>query len=427
MKILIKNAQVVNPEKTEKNDVLINNTKIEKVGKKINVKADKEIDASGKYLFPGFIDLHTHFRTPGAEEREDILSGSRAAVKGGFTTCFCMPNTDPAIDNEGIVNWLIEEARKVGLIDLYPVGTITKKREAKELSEFGALKKAGCKTLSDDGTSVKDSLLLRRAFEYAKMFDLLLVSHCEDSSLSDGGSMRESAVSSKYGIAAIPSISESLIVQRDIALAKYLDTKVHLAHISTADSVELIKRAKAQGVKVTAETCPHYFSLTLDDIVKNSFDGNFKVNPPLGDREDLKAIIKGLKEGVIDCIATDHAPHSKSEKELPFEDAPFGFIGLELAFSLVNTYLIKKGLLSVEDVAAKLAANPARIVGLKERGEVREKYLANLTIVDPDKKWTPTLENIVSKSKNTPFLNQELEGAVELTLYKGKIVYSAKI
>ena len=422
MKLLIKNASLVNADEIVEANLLIENGKISDIGKEIK-GADKEIDAKGQYVFPGFIDLHTHLRTPGREDEEDLLSGSTAAAKGGFTTIFCMPNTDPAIDNEGLAKWICEESRNIGLIDIYPVGAITMNRAGKELTEFGALKRAGCLALSDDGFPVDDTLILRRAYEYAKMFDLLIISHCEDSQLSRQGNMRESFISSKYGIAGIPDIAESLIVARDIELAKYLDARIHLAHISCARSLDIIKRAKKEGVKVTAETCPHYFTLTIDDIEQKGFPGNLKVNPPLGDKKDIVAIKKALGDGTIDCIATDHAPHSLAEKELPFEIAPFGFIGLELAFSLTNL-LVKEKILDLKDLTNKLSTQPAAIVGLDKYGKIALGYVADLVITDLEGKWKVEKENIVSKSKNTPFLGQELEGTIEHTIKKGKVIYS---
>ena len=424
MRILIKKAQIVNYNNIAEADLLIENSKIARIAKNISQKVDEEIDGKGKYVFPGFIDLHTHLRVPGREEEEDLESGSLAAAKGGFTTIFCMPNTDPPIDNEGLARWIVEESRRLGTIDIHPIGAITKGRAGRELTEFAALKKSGCLALSDDGDSVANPLVLRRAYEYAKMYGLLLISHCEDKQLANNGSMRESFISSKYGIAGVPDIAESLVVARDITLAKYLDVRIHLAHISSAKSIEIIKRAKKEGVKVTAETCPHYFSLTVNDIEKQNFPGNLKVNPPLGDEKDLKAIRKALAEGVIDCIVTDHAPHSPAEKELPFEAAPFGFIGLELAFALTNTYLVKKKVLDLREIANKLSKQPAAIIGLDNYGEIAQGCPADIVIVDLNRKWKVEEEGIVSKSKNTPFLGQELEGVIEYTLKKGKIVYT---
>jgi dihydroorotase len=422
MKILIKKGRIVNFDQVREADILIHNSRIAKIGK-IEEKVDKEINAQGRFILPGLIDIHTHLRTPGREDEEDLKSASLAAVKGGFTTIFCMPNTNPPLDNEGIVKWVVDEADRIGMVDVIPVGAITKNREGKELAEFGAMKKAGCLSLSDDGNSLEDSSLLRRALEYAKMLDLLIISHCEDSKLSYLGILRESFISSKYGVSGIPSISESIIVFRDIEIAKYLETKIHLAHISTKRSVEIIRRAKEEGVGVSCETAPHYFILTVEDIEKKNFDANWKVNPPLGEEQDIEAIRDGLRDGTIDCIATDHAPHSKGEKELPFEDAPPGFIGLELAFSLSYTHLVKGGYLDLKGLVEKMAFNPAKILGLSDKGYIKEGFYADLIIVDLNKDWRVEERDLVSKSKNTPFLGCTLDGVVEWTIHKGKVVY----
>lgn len=424
MRILIKDGTVVNAGGISRRDVLIDEERILRVAEKITDSGDKKIDAKGKYIFPGFIDMHTHLRTPGREDEEDIASGSRAAVKGGFTKILCMPNTEPPLDNETAVKWVIEQAREEGFLDVYPVGAITIARAGKQLTEFGALKRAGCLCLSDDGNSVADGLLLKGALEYAAMDELLIISHCEDKSLANQGAMRESGISSKYGIAAIPDICESLVVARDIEIAKYLNARIHLAHISTAKSVEIIKRAKQEGVRVTCETCPHYFIFTVDDIEKSKFDTNFKVNPPLGEKDDLERIRQALKEGVIDCIATDHAPHSKAEKEQPFEYAPFGFIGMETAFSAAYTYLVKTGIFDLNMISQKMACNPARILGFEKCASIEEGFESSLVVADLNSKWDVTEENIQSKSKNTPFLGRALDGVIEYTIHKGKIVYS---
>ncbi len=424
MKLLIKNSVVVNHSKKSEADILIENGLIKKIGKNIKENTSKVIDASGKYIFPGFVDMHTHLRTPGREDKETIRTGSQAAVKGGFTTVMCMPNTEPAIDNFETALSIRKEAAKVGLLDIFPIGAITKGRKGKELSEFGQLKKAGCLALSDDGDSVKDAGLLRRALEYAKLVDLLVISHCEEPTLSKDGILRESALSANWGIASIPEIAESIIVGRDIELARYLDSRIHLAHISTQRSIELIKRAKQDKIRVTVETCPHYFSLSLEDVAKD-FNANFKVNPPLGTQKDKEAICKALAEGTIDCIATDHAPHTYLEKETTLYEAEFGIIGLELAFSLALK-LVKEEVLSLEKLSEKMSYAPAKILSLPDRGEVKEGMRADLVIADLDKKWQVTAEAIKSKSKNTPFIGQALEGVVEKTIYKGKIVYSAE-
>jgi len=424
MRLLIKNATIVNPDNIFEADILMFNTRVSKVAKNINEPADRVIDAAGKHVFPGFVDLHTHLRTPGREDEEDFLTGSQAAAKGGFTKIFCMPNTTPPIDNEGLAKWIFEESQKIGIVDIYPVGAITKNRAGKELTEMGALKRVGCLSVSDDGSSLPDSLILRRALEYSKMIDILVVEHCEETALSQKGAMRESFISSEYGVGAIPDIAESLIVARDIEMAKYVGARLHLAHISSAKSLELIRRAKAEGVRVTCETCPHYFMLTTKDIEKSSFNSRFKVNPPLGDEKDMLAIRQALRDNTIDCIATDHAPHSRAEKELPFEDAPFGLIGLETAFSLTYTHLVKPGLLDLKDISRKLSSGPAGIVGLRHCGVIQEGSAGEAVIIDLNAKWRVTEEGLASKSKNTPFVGWDLDGVVEYTVHKGKVVYS---
>ncbi|MFH1768120.1 MAG: dihydroorotase [Candidatus Omnitrophota bacterium] len=426
MKILIKKGTVVNHDGAFAADVLVSGGRIVKVGDNIKESVDKEIDAQGKFIMPGFIDLHVHLRKPGREDEEDFESGSKAAAKGGFTTIFTMPNTTPCIDSEGLAKWVVEEGQKIKIADIRPVGAITREREGKELTEFAALKRAGCLSLSDDGLSIDDASLLKRALEYAKMVDILITSHCEDKNLSCGGAMRESVVSSKYGIGPIPAISESICVHRDIDLAKYVNARLHLAHISCAESVAIIRHAKETFPLLSCETAPHYFILNVDDVEKSRFNANFKVNPPLGSKEDVEAIKKALKDGVIDCIATDHAPHSAAEKEIPFEDAPFGFIGLELAFSLSYTYLVRGDILSLSGLVEKLSFNPAKIVAINDRGQIKEGLLADIVIVDLEKKWQVQEESFVSKSKNTPFLGYTIDGLVDYTIYRGEIVFERR-
>jgi len=423
MKLLIKNATLINHDATVKADILIQNAKITQVAKTIKEKADREIDAQGKYVLPGFVDMHVHLRTPGRESEEDLASGSKAAAKGGFTTIFCMPNTTPPIDNEGLAQWIREESQKGGCVDIYPVGAITKERAGKELTEFEALQRAGCRSLSDDGVSVNEASLLRRALEYARMNDLLLISHCEDEALSNEGVLRESFISSKYGMKGIPDIAESTIVFRDTEIVRYLNAKIHIAHVSCAKSIEIIERAKKQGARVTCETAPHYFILGVDDIEKNAFSSQFKVNPPLGTKEDIEKIKQALKKGTIDCIVTDHAPHSHDKKELPFSEAPFGFIGLEWAFALSYTYLVKSGILDMQALVEKLSYNPARLMGFSDRGVIAEGMLADIVIIDPEKRWKIEETDIVSKSTNTPFIGYEVHGVVDKTIFRGKVIY----
>jgi len=427
MKILIKNGIIVNPDKNEEADILIAGGVVKKISKNIKEECDKTIDAKGKHVMPAFIDMHAHLRTPGREDEEDFETGSIAAAKGGFATIFCMPNTAPCIDSEGIVGWVIEEAKKVGLISIFPIAAVTKERKGEKLTEFGALKSAGVIALSDDGDSIESSAMARKAFEYAKTFDLLIISHCEDTALSANGAIREGVISTKYGINAIPDIAETLIAFRNIALAEYIETRIHVAHTSCEKTLGVIRDAKKRAAQVTCETAPHYFVLTVDDIEKNKFDSNFKVNPPLGETKDVEAVKQALKDGTIDCIATDHAPHSVAEKELPFESAPFGFIGLELAFSLSYQYLVKAGVLTLNQLVQKLSSNPAKILGIEGRGKIEIGSRADITIVDLNKSWEVKKETLASKSKNTPFLGSMLSGVVEYTFHKGKIAYKNKV
>ena len=424
MKTLIKNAEIINHDKTIKGDILIENGIIEKIGKDLQTDKAKEIDASEKMVFPGFVDLHVHFRTPGREDKETIETGSQAAVKGGYTTVMCMPNTEPAIDTYEVAQSIKKASGKTGLLEVIPVGAFTKGRKGDELSDIGLLKEAGCLALSDDGCSVANSRVFRRALEYAKKFDLIGICHCEEPDLAGKGVIKETSNSAMWGIPSVPEIAETVFVARDIELARYLDVRLHLAHISTARSVQMIRRAKQDGIKITAETAPHYLILTIDDIEKDLFDSKYKVNPPIGSEYDRQALIEGLKDGTIDCIATDHAPHTKLDKEGTFIEAAFGMIGLEMSFSLCLK-LVEQGLFTFNQLSGFLSYNPANLIGLCDRGYIAEGLKADITIVDTDRKWPVTEETIMSKSRNTPFLGKELKGMITHTIYNGKIVYKA--
>lgn len=426
MSLLIKNALIVNADKAEneKKDILCDKGKIVKIGKSLKADGAKEIDAKGNIVTPGLIDIHVHFREPGREDKETIETGSKSAVKGGFTTVMCMPNTNPVIDNEMIVDGVIKEAKRVGLLNVIPIGSVTKGQKDEELVDMFELKNAGCLALSDDGKSVVNSQLMRMAVQYAKMADLLLIQHCEDPLLSAGGAMNEGNNSTLLGIKGDPGISESVIVSRDIEIVNYLGGKVHFAHMSTKRSVELIRVAKSQGIQVTAEACPHHFTLT-DDAVK-TFDTNAKMNPPLRTDEDVEAIKEGIKDGTIDCIVTDHAPHTQEDKEVNFDDAPFGIIGLETSLSLTLSELVKTGVITLPEMVDRMSAAPAKIVGLEGKGVIKEGADADLTIIDENKKWTFEKNTIASKSKNSPFIDREMVGRVEATIYGGKVVYEAE-
>ena len=425
MGLLIKNATIVNADKVhaKEQDILLENGVIAKIAPSIEKGSHQVIDASGKKVLPGLIDIHVHFRQPGREDKETIETGSRAAVRGGFTTVMCMPNTNPVIDNAPIVSFVINEAKRIGLCNVIPIGAITKGQNDQELTDMNELKQAGCLALSDDGKSVLNSRLMFLAMQYAKMVGLLIVEHCQDFLLTSGGVMNEGFVSTELGLKGDPVIAESAIVGRDIEIAKYLDARVHLCHMSTKRSIELIRFAKSQGVKVTAEACPHHFTLT-DDAVRG-FDPSTKMNPPLRSQEDVDAIKEGIKDGTIDCIVTDHAPHTVEDKEVGFDQAPFGMIGLETSLGLTIAELVAPGIISLPQMVEKMSAAPARIVGLSNKGEIREGKDADLTIIDPDKEWIFSLEDIASKSKNTPFIGRKLKGTVEYTIYSGKVVYKA--
>jgi len=423
MGLLIKNAVIVNADKMEKKpqDILCEDGKITQIAVGIDAGTHEVIDAAGKKVLPGLIDIHTHLRQPGREDKETIETGSRAAVKGGFTSIMCMPNTNPVIDNPMVVEFIIREAKRVGLCNVYPIGAITKGQKDEELTDMGELKAAGCLAFSDDGKSVLNSRLFRLSMEYAKMLDVLIIEHCQDPLLTSGGVMNEGAVSTRIGLKGDPAIAETVTVARDIEIALYLGAKVHLAHMSLKRSCELIRMAKAQGIKVTAEACPHHFALT--DEACSSFDTSTKVNPPLRTQEDVEAVKAAIADGTIDCIVTDHAPHTKEDKEVGFDGAPFGLIGLETSLALTLTELVHKGIIDLSQMVDKMSRAPARIVGLEHKGMIRQGFDADIVIIDPDRTWTVTQEGFVSKSKNSPFIGWTLKGLVETTICGGKVVY----
>ncbi|MCK5708716.1 MAG: dihydroorotase [Candidatus Aureabacteria bacterium] len=422
MKILIKNGTVIDPVigDIKKSDVLIENNRISSVIPNISEDKCEIFDASGLFVCPGFVDIHVHLREPGFETMETIETGTRAALKGGFTTVACMPNTNPPVDNEGIVSLIKLRAEKDGYVEVLPVACITKQRKGEELAEIGKLVAAGACAISDDGSSVMNSMVMRRAFEYIKMFNIPLIAHCEDHNLSKRGQINEGYYSTSLGLNGIPSISEESMIMRDILLCEYVDSRLHIAHVSTKGSVQIIREAKKRGVKVTCETAPHFFSLTEEVLA--GYDTNFKVNPPLREKEDLLAIQRGLKDGTIDAIATDHAPHTSDDKNKEFQDAPFGMIGLETAFSVGVTELVKKNILTLPELIKKLTTGPAEVLNI-ERGIIKEGSLANITIVDKDKKYTVDKEFFVGKSKNSPFIGRELTGSIEGVFVNGKLKY----
>ncbi len=382
--------------------------------------ADKIIDAAGAVVSPGFVDLHVHFREPGREDKETVLTGSRAAAAGGFSSVCCMPNTQPAIDNQETVKFVSSLAEK-GDCRVYCIGAITKNRGGEELSEIGDLVKAGVVAISDDGDYVQNPEVMRRALEYARMFDIPVISHAEDSYLAAGGIMNESFQSTRLGIPGSPAVAEEIAIIRDIKLAGLTGCRLHIAHVSTAGGVEAIRRGKAEGVKVTAEATPHHFTLT-DDLIGESFDTNLRVNPPLRTEADRQAVIKGLVDGTIDCIATDHAPHTEEEKDVEFDHAPPGMIGLETCLGLSIVQLVDKGYLTLPDLVGKLSANPAKIIGIPSGG-LNVGEIADMTVFDPEAEWVVKKEEFRSKSKNSPFIGWKLKGRVIATIMDGRVTY----
>ena len=425
MTILIKNGRLINPsENLDKvMDIFVEDGIIKEKAESIEKQADTVIDAAGCYVMPGLIDLHVHFRDPGLTYKEDIETGSKAAAKGGFTTVCCMPNTKPVVDNVETVKYIIEKGEKTGLTNVLPVGAVTKNMAGVEITDVEELKKAGICAISEDGKSVMNSGVYRKAMKNAAKANVPVLAHCEDINLVEGGVINLGDKSSELGVKGISNAVEDVIAMRDIMLAKETGATLHLCHCSTKDSVEMVKRAKEEGIKVTAEVCPHHFSMCSDDITSN--DGNFKMNPPLRAREDMEALIKGLQDDIMDVISTDHAPHSAEEKAKDLEHAPFGIVGLETSVALTVTNLVKKGYLTPMQMAAKMSYNPAKVLGIP-KGTLDEGKIADITIIDTDKEYTIDVNTFESKGKNTPFDGYKVSGEVEYTILNGKVVYSNK-
>jgi len=416
-KLLIKNGYVVSKDSVV--DILIENGKIKEIGPKMMCDNCEVIDASGLYVLPGLVDMHCHLREPGQEYKEDIASGTRSAALGGFTSIACMPNTSPTIDNQTVAEFVINRAKEVGVTNVYPIGSISKGLKGEELSEIGELKSAGCVAISDDGKPVQSSILMKNALVYSSMFDILVISHCEDLTLVDEGVMNEGYMSTILGLKGIPSASEDIMVARDILLSEYTGVRIHIAHVSTETSVQLIREAKARGVRVTCETCPHYFSLTEEAC--DNFNTQAKMNPPLRTQKDVDAVIEGLSDGTIDVIATDHAPHHPDEKRCEFSLANFGIVGFETAFSLAYDRLVATGKLTIGSLVEKMCETPAKLLRI-DAGEIDSGKSADLCIVDPEMTRTVDISKFASKSKNSPFDGASLKGAVIHTIVGGKVI-----
>lgn len=420
---LIQSGTVIDPSQNfnTRADVLIENGRIARIGSELSprAKVDHVIDARDKLVVPGLIDIHVHFREPGDEEEETIASGAAAAVAGGFTTVCCMPNTKPALDNEAQIEFVLREAERVNLCNVLPVGAITKGREGKELAELASMHARGAIAFSDDGVGVNDASVMRKALQYIKMFDGLITQHCEDHSLS-GGSMHAGLVSTTLGLGGIPAEAEQLMIARDILLNRTIGTRYHVQHISTAFSVELVRRGKRDGQPVTAEIAPHHLLLTDEDVKRSGYDTNYKMNPPLRTAADVKACVEGVRDGTIEVLATDHAPHLAEEKELEFQHAPFGILGLEPALALYIKALIEPGHIDWMKLIDMMTAAPARIIR-SDRGTLKNGAVADVTIIDPNLEWTIDNEQFKSKSRNCPFNGWKVKGRATHTIVGGAV------
>jgi dihydroorotase len=416
--LLIKNGTILDPSQKlqRKADLLLRDGKIADIGSALGA-ADQTIDAAGCFVTPGLIDIHVHFREPGDEEEETLSSGAAAAVAGGFTSICCMPNTKPPLDNEAQVEFVLQESQRIALANIHPIGAITKGRAGRELAEIGSMHKRGAVAFSDDGVGVADPSVMRKALQYAKIFDTVLMQHCEDPSLS-GGSMHAGVVSTALGVPGIPAEAEQLMIARDLLLNRTIGCRYHVQHISTAWSVELVRRAKRDGLGVTSEVSPHHLLLT--DQACRGFDTNFKMNPPLRTTSDIQACIQGVIDGTIDCLATDHAPHLAEEKELEFVNAPFGIIGLECALPLYIKALLEPGHIDWMKLIELMTIKPAQIVKL-DAGTLRPGAVADVTIIDPDLKWTIDAEQFASKSRNCPFQGWDVTGRAVATIVAGQL------
>ncbi|HBH86067.1 MAG TPA: dihydroorotase [Syntrophaceae bacterium] len=431
MKLLLTGGRIIDPSQNldAEMDLLIENGKIATIGKNIRTPDTASrrastgeitvIDLRGMFVVPGLIDMHTHLREPGFEYRETIQTGGVAATAGGFTSVACMPNTKPVNDTRSVTEYIKRKAATCNLVNVYPIAAISVGSEGSTMTEFRDLQDAGAVAFSDDGKPVTDSALMRRALEYASSLDMPIISHCEDLQLSAGGSMNEGFVSTELGLQGIPTIAEETIVARDIIIADYTKTILHIAHVSTAGAVRIIRDAKERGVRVTAETAPHYYTLT--DETLREFDTSTKVNPPLRTVEDINALKEGLRDGTIDVIASDHAPHASTDKEVEFEYAASGITGLETSLAL-SMKLVDDGTLTMRDLILKMSINPAAILKIP-KGNLKIGSDADITVIDPGKKWTVNRDSMRSKGKNTPFHGWCLKGKAILTVVGGEIKY----
>ncbi len=423
--LLIKNGTLIDPSQQleAQHDLLIRDGKVSAIGESLAAENVETFDAIGLIVAPGFIDLHVHLREPGFEYKETIESGARAAVAGGFTSVCCMPNTKPVNDNSSVTNFMLDQARKAGLANVFPIGAITQGSKGEHLAEIGEMKAAGIVAISDDGKPVLDSGIMRRAMEYATDFDLPVVDHCEDCCGVKNWAMHEGDYSALMGLRGLPGIGEDLHVARDLMLAEITGAHIHIAHISTARSVELVRQAKARGLRVTCEVTPHHFVLSDKAVYESSYNTNFKMAPPLRTQADVDAMLEGLRDGTIDAIATDHAPHHANEKMLEFDQSPNGITGLETAVALTLDRLVNRGVITLSQMVDLLSCRPARIFNLTERGSLAVGAMGDVTIFDPNKTIKVDAAKAQSKSRNTPFDGWELKGAPVATIVAGRVVW----
>ena len=422
MKFLIQNGHVIDPATgtNEVRDLLIQDGKIQKIDKKIKAKADKNIDATGCYVMPGFIDLHVHFRDPGYEAKETVETGVAAAAKGGYTTVVAMPNTNPVVDNPDTVSYVQNKGINIGKTRVLQAGAVTKKQQGKELSDIRGMAEAGCPAISEDGKSVIDTHVYMEAMKIAAECNIPVLAHCEDIALMNGGVVNADSVTEAMGLPGILNAVEDTIIARDIVLAHTAGVKLHLCHCSTYGSVKMVQTAKELGLPVTAEVCPHHFTLTTEDIVEGNT--NYKMNPPLRTKEDVEALKQGLKDNIMDVIATDHAPHTFEDKNRSMLEAPFGIVGLETAAALTYTELVMQDYLTPMQMAEKMSYNPAKVLGI-DAGTLEVGKNADIVIFDPNKEYTINAKEFASKSKNSPFDGRKVQGEVQMTICEGRIIY----
>lgn len=441
MTILIKNGHIINPATgmDEVADVLVESGVVTKIEKGIKEKCDREVDAEGCYVMPGFIDMHVHLRDPGFEQKETIETGCRAAAHGGFTTIVAMPNTKPVVDNPDVVNYVYNKARTVGVVNVLQVGAVTKCQRGEELSDIDGMVKAGIPAISEDGKSVMNAEVYKEAMVKAAAYDIAVLAHCEDINLVNGGVMNQDANAEELGLKGITNSVEDIIIARDIMLSHDTGARLHLCHCSTKNSVRMVQNAKAGGENITAEVCPHHFILTSDDIHKikpavdlekkvaidADADTNYKMNPPLRRKEDVEALKEGLRDNIMDVIATDHAPHTFEDKNTSMKKAPFGIVGLETAAALTYTELVETGYLTPMQMVEKLSYNPSKIIKV-DKGDIQPGKAADIVIFDPKKKYTIDKNTFVSKGKNTPFHGRNVTGKVRMTIVGGHVVYEDK-